>query len=272
MKRKIYNAVAVSAMALAFYFAALPQGGFQAVGEKEILSSEGDSVNKGQEMAEIEEMLESEISEMKVLEKEIPEGNLVETEEANTEILETEAPVSEAKQIKKLQEEGIENKPEELPVWEGRYDFYETCPHINPDAPDLGMGYYITIYPDGQGGYCSDVKIKGYQTYYFFRANVYGDSREIHLYFKESLFEDREWGWPIKTVNQVQEEEKKPRRRVGDSRSTRRAVNLDEEIMSFVRGEDGGGIYTTLGQLEGMELLTANVEAGGIYLEKVEED
>lgn len=39
--------------------------------------------------------------------------------------------------------------------------------------------------------------------------------------------------------------------------------------MSLIRDENTGNIFTTLGQLEGMELLTENVEAGGIWLERV---
>jgi len=130
----------------------------------------------------------------------------------------------------------------DLSMWVGKYSFFEKCLASN-QVVYLVMGYDIEIYQDGQGKYCADVKIDGYQTGYFFRADVYGNSEEIHLYFKESLCRKGEvWCWP-------------------------RTINQDEEIMSFVRNENTGNIYTTLGQLEGVELLRNNVEAGGIELQ-----
>lgn len=245
MKKKLYNAVSVLVMASALLLAVSLQEGYFAGKEKDTFEKV---------MPQDIETTETETTKVKTAEMKISEREIAETEETGTEASWKEMYAAELEQLCQP-EEGLENSPGELSVWEGKYTFEEMCPASNPDAPWLMMFYVIKIYPDGQGGHCADVEIDGRMTYDHFLANVYGDGREVHLYFKETLHEADFPECPGGELPWY---------------SLFKYLDPHQEIMSLSRDENTGNIYTTLGKLNNTILLNVNREAGGIWLEKVD--
>lgn len=75
---------------------------------------------------------------------------------------------------------------DDLTVWIGEYSFYESTPHVNPDAPDMFWDYTINIFKENDD-YLATVYVDGFQTMKRIKAKVLGDSENISLIFEEYL-------------------------------------------------------------------------------------